>query len=107
VANTSRKGSSGECFVRAELEAKGALVGSRRHIGGAGDELALFPSGEVWLVEVKTLGVSQSPYKGFTRLDRREMKETPLPPGGSRWLAVVRGSGKTRRTEWIAEADWP
>ena len=105
--NSSRKGSAGECFVRAELEAKGALVGSRRHIGGAGDEVAIFPSGETWLVEVKTIGATQSPWKNFTRLDRQEMRDTPLPAGGSRWLAVVRGSGTARRTEWIAERDWP
>lgn len=101
------KGISGELFVIADYEARGAVAASRRHIGGAGDVLAVFPEGLVELAEAKTIGKGQSPYKNFTRADREAMRQTKLPPGARRLLAVVRGSGARRTVEYIAEADWP
>jgi len=109
--NTARKGSSGELFAAARLEAMGYVVASRRHIGGAGDLLAIHPNpyqepplGPSLLAEVKA---RKNPYEGFRRADRREMLDTPLPPGGVRYLAVVRGSGDNRSLEWIDEKSWP
>lgn len=107
--NTSRKGNSAELFVAENLEAEGWVVASRRHIGGAGDLLAVHPvQARTLLVEVKA---RKRPYDGFRPGDREAMKATPLPPGGERWLANVRGSKRgakdTRTIEWTAEDDWP
>lgn len=82
-------------------------MGSRRHIGGAGDLITVFPEGLVELKEVKTIADGQSPYKNFTRADREGMRQTKLPPGAQRLLAVVRGSGNKRTIERISEAAWP
>jgi hypothetical protein len=105
--NSSGKGSAAERFVRQEEEANGYLAGSRRHIPGAGDEIFVHPEGHVKLVEIKGYKDKCSPYNDFGPQKRQEMRETLLPLGGSRWLAVVRGSGKNRYTEWFHEAKWP
>lgn len=107
--NTSRKGNGAELYVAECLESEGWVVASRRHIGGAGDLLAVHPeTAETRLVEVKA---RKRPYDGFRPADRRAMRETPLPPGGTRWLANVRGSKRgakdTRSIEWVHEDDWP
>jgi Holliday junction resolvase-like predicted endonuclease len=102
--NTVNKGSAAERFVAKDLEAKGFVVASRRHIGGAGDLLAVHPDGLVYLVEVKK---RKNPYQGFRISDREAMKATKLPPGGARWLANVKGSGPKQRIEYVAECEWP
>jgi len=107
--NTSRKGNGAELYVAECLEAEGWVVASRRHIGGAGDLLSVHPeTGETRLIEVKC---RKRPYDGFRPDARQEMRETPLPPGGTRWLANVRGAKRgpkdTRSIEWVHEDDWP
>lgn len=102
--NSSAKGNSAERFVAADLKAKGYVVASRRHIGGAGDLLAVHPNGTVWLVEVKA---RKNLYAGFTRADREAMKLTTLPSGSCKWVANVKGSGKNRTIDWISELQWP
>ena len=119
--NTSRKGSSAENFVANWLQNRGWLVGSRRHIGGAGDLLAVWPGfyvakaiwiadeierpdGRIWLIEVKN---SNSVWRDFTRADRQEMREQELPPESEHFCVNVRGSGKNRELTWYGEKDWP
>lgn len=107
--NTARKGNSGELYVAECLEAEGWIVASRRHIGGAGDLLAVHPAtASILLIEVKA---RKRPYDGFRPADRAAMAATPLPPRGERYLANVRGTKRgakdNRSIEWTHEADWP
>jgi Holliday junction resolvase-like predicted endonuclease len=104
MSNTARKGNAAEVFVARNLKDKGFVVASRRHIGGAGDLLAVRPDGKVWLVEVKAC---KSLWGNFTRADRQEMRETQLPEGAERWVANVRGTGEKRTISWCAESEWP
>jgi Holliday junction resolvase-like predicted endonuclease len=98
--NTSRRGNEAERFVAKHLEEKGWVVASRRHIGGAGDLLAVHPNGACWLVEVKA---RKNLYSGFTRADREAMKETKLPKGAVRFVVNKRG----KDLEWVSELSWP
>lgn len=102
--NTARKGNTAERFVAKDLESRGFLVGSRRHVGGAGDHIAVHPGGEVWLVEVKA---TKERFSDFRRGDRLAMKETPLPLVSARYLAHVTGSGDNLAVEYVHERDWP
>ena len=107
--NTTRKGTAAERFVHKDLEAKGFLVGSRRHTKGSGDHLAVHSvGGGVWLVETKAVAKGRGPFSAFSPAERKAMKETPIPPNGKRMLAVVRGSKPESMTvEYIAESAWP
>lgn len=120
--NTARKGKSAEVYVARWLQDRGWLVASRRHIGGAGDLLAVHPEPSVkveasaqnaalpfatdillppvWLVEVKS---AKSLWQQFRQADRLAMRDTPLPPGGQRWVVNVRGKQLT----WVGENEWP
>lgn len=110
VTNTARKGNAAERYVAKWLAERGWLVASRRHIGGAGDLLAVRGCGdhfdghftEVWLVEVKATK-SKSVWEQFRREDRKIMAQTPLPEGGERWLVNVRG----KELQWFPESSWP
>lgn len=51
--NTTRKGNEGERVVQHDLESKGWTFGSRRHIGGAGDAIAIKPGHRPRLIEIK------------------------------------------------------
>lgn len=119
--NTARVGNSAEVYVASWLQYRGWLVGSRRHIGGAGDLLAVWPGffvakaewveadkdrpeGTIWLIEVKC---SNSVWRDFTRADRQEMREQELPPGGERFCVNVRGKGENRELIWYPESAWP
>ena len=120
--NTSRKGNSAEVYVARWLQDRGWLVASRRHIGGAADLLAIHPKPRVsveavaagitlpfatnvllsptWLIEVKDC---KELWQQFRREDRQAMRDTPLPPGGERFVVNKRGKDLI----WIAESDWP
>ncbi len=102
--NTARKGNTAERFVSKDLEAKGFLVGSRRHVGGAGDLIAVHPGGEVRLVEVKA---TKERFAGFKPEDREAMKRTLLPLASGRYLAHVTGSGSNLSVAYVHERDWP
>jgi hypothetical protein len=72
----SRAGRDAEVELAQRFEQWGALVGSRRHIGGAGDLLVAWRvwqdlSHELWLVEVKT--TAKGPWERFLPADRCEL----------------------------------
>jgi Holliday junction resolvase-like predicted endonuclease len=103
VRNTSRVGNAAEVFVARWLEERGWIVGSRRHIGGAGDLLAVLPSsGVTWLIEVKCCQPKRI-WGNFERADRQAMRDTPLPEGAERY--VVNKVGK--ELVWLGENSWP
>lgn len=94
------RGNAFDVVVAKAMRAMGFTVGSRRHIGGAGDLLGVHPDGRVWLVECKN---RKHPFQGFRREDRRAMMETPLPPGAERFLAYRDGE----EIKWLGSAEWP
>ena len=76
MSNVGR-GIAGERRAWHHLEDLGFLVGSRRHIGGAGDILAVSPDpAAALLVEVKTNG--SSPFATFYPPDRAELIATAI-----------------------------
>lgn len=104
--NTTRKGTAAELYVAEWLQEFEWTVGSRRHIGGAGDLLATHPTDHVRLIEVKAC---KSLWSNFTRADRQEMREAKakLPPGSEIWVVNVVGSGKVKEMNWVPESQWP
>jgi hypothetical protein len=104
------------------LADEGWLCGSRRHIGGAGDILAVrhaYRPGEVlettgWppalagdaivamLIEVKS--TAGGPYERFLPADRKAMVETAAAAGAEAWLYHWPARGKLRR---IHSSEWP
>lgn len=100
--STSSRGNAAERFIAHWLEDRGWLVGSRRHIGGAGDLLAVRGS-EVWLIEAKE---RKSVYVGFTKDKRAEMVEAKklyLPDHAELWCCNKQG----KELIWIPEMAWP
>ena len=81
MSNVGR-GIAGERRAWHSLEDAGYLVASRRHIGGAGDILAVIPRPKLkptvaaLLVEVKTNG--SSPFATFYPPDRAELIATAI-----------------------------
>jgi hypothetical protein len=115
MPRSPRYGNAREVKVAQEMERDGWLVGSRRHMGGAGDLLAVSydetpsmfhdggPTGhEVRLIEVK--GNGGSPYMNFRAEDRRAMIKTAREVGAEPWLAWWPPGGEL---QWIPAADWP
>lgn len=89
------------------LAEEGWLCASRRHIGGAGDILAvrLFAGGaalEARLVEVKS--TTYGPYDSFGPADRRAMVDSAIRCGAEPWLAWWPPRQKLR---WIHATHWP
>lgn len=88
-------------MVRHALEAAGWLVGSRRHIGGAGDWLAVNRDGNVWLVEVKA---TKGMWDGFGPADRKALislaEEIDATP-----VMAYRLSGNNIR--WVFKSGFP
>lgn len=93
--NTATFGNEAEVIYAKFLETQGWTVGSRRHIGGAGDLLAVRyhaeqddwePDGhEVHLIEVKRTTRPETVWQGFRRSDRlalieaaHELRAAPL-----------------------------
>ena len=83
------------------LEEQGWGVGSRRHVGGPGDLLAVSLT-EVRLIEVKS---TLRPYSHFHPADRAAMIEFGKLIGADPWLYWwPKGRGTW---EEIPPADWP
>lgn len=101
--STSSRGNAAERLVARWLEESGHTVGSRRHIGGAGDLLAVSSKGRVKLVEVKRC---KDLWQNFRREDREAMKEAKakLPEGSEIWLVNVKPN---KEMNWVPESRWP
>lgn len=100
MSNVSR-GIAGELFVAEWLTERGWVVGSRRHIKGPGDLLAVHPDGSCWLVEVKK---AKNLWEQFRRVDRAAMKALALPEGAELWAVNVLPKKELR---WEPESAWP
>jgi hypothetical protein len=105
----------------AVLADEGWLCGSRRHIGGAGDILAVRPfldsspladvlrpymdgagMTKAMLIEVKS--TAGGPWERFGPQDRQGMVETAAAAGAEAWLYHWPARGKLRR---IPSSEWP
>ena len=93
------------------LAAEGWLCASRRHIGGAGDVLAVRAlvgglSGldhlDAMLIEVKS--TARSPWVNFLPADRQAMVETAEKHGAEAWLYWW---PPRRDLQRIPASDWP
>jgi Holliday junction resolvase len=112
IAYRSQKGRDAEVELAHLLQADGWLVASRRHIGGAGDLLAVRvnsvedkwepDSFSVILIEVKARA---NVWEGFRRADRRALIETAARFNAQPWLAS-KPPGQIEWT-WLSPADWP
>jgi Holliday junction resolvase len=101
MRGVAQRGRDAEVVLARELEGDGWLVGSRRHIGGAGDLLAV--RDRVWLIEVKS--TARSPWHAFPPADRRALLEAAARIGAVPWLAW-RPPG-VRVWTWLGRGDWP
>jgi hypothetical protein len=101
--NTARRGNTKEVRTAEWLEADGWTVGSRRHIAGPGDLLAIKDGERPRLIEVKA--GRGSPYENFRRPDRMELREFAF------WRGLVPELAwwplRAREPQFIDETAWP
>jgi Holliday junction resolvase len=105
-------GNARELAVMKVLADEGWLCASRRHIGGAGDILAVLGPPTVsprkrqpWaamLIEVKS--TARNPWNDFGPADRQAMVETAAKHGVEPVLAWWPPRGKLR---WLRPSEWP
>lgn len=76
-------------------------MGSRRHIGGAGDLLAIHPRQRARLIEVKT--TQRNPYDHFLPDDRQALSDLAAHIDADPLLAWRRNG----KTTWLTDTDWP
>jgi hypothetical protein len=100
-------GNDRENKIKEFLESDGWLVASRRHIGGAGDLLAVRLHGdgsghEVWLIEVKS--TARSPWHAFPPADRQALISAAYAAGVQAWLAWW---PPRRACQWINASEFP
>lgn len=98
--NTTRKGNAGENLVSNDLQGKGWVYGSRRHIGGPGDGLAVKAGHKPRLIEVKK---TKTAWSHFGPTDRRALLDYSIKHDLEPWLAWVVGE----RVQYIPAAGWP
>lgn len=101
MSNVSR-GNAAELKGARLLESEGWLVGSRRHIGGAGDLLAVKAGCIPRLVEVKS--TKAGPWMHFRWKDRADMLETAMEMRVEAWLLWWPAQ---RDPKWLPAAEWP
>ena len=99
--NNSRKGNAAELRVAHYKQQRGWLVGSRRHIGGAGDLICSKPGHRPQLIEVKA---SEEPWENFRPKDREEMLRTAESYDCDALLALSPGAGIP---QFLPSRDWP
>jgi len=106
-------GNARELKVMDLLATEGWLCASRRHIGGAGDILAVKPASwpeperqmqlmMTMLIEVKS--TTRSPWVTFGPKDRQDLVDTALTYGAEPVLAWWPPRGKLR---WIRPSEFP
>jgi len=106
-------GNARELKVMAVLAEEGWLCASRRHIGGAGDILAIKPASwpdperdmqlmMAYLIEVKS--TTRNPWNDFGPADRQALVETAEKYGAVPWLYWWPPRGKLLR---IPAEDFP
>lgn len=100
--STSSRGNAAERRVVAHLHEQGWCCASRRHIGGAGDILAVHPSQRPRLIEVKQ---RQNVWEGFRRPDRKALKAEAERIGADPLLAWCKAPSKP--IAWRTESGWP
>lgn len=87
-------------MVAKQLEAAGWIVGSRRHIAGPGDLLAVNQTRR-WLIECKA---TKGPWDHFGPTDRSVMAEYCEIRGLTAMLALALPEKQIR---WIPKDRWP
>src|SRR6185436_8957965 len=100
-------GNARELAVMKVLASEGWLYASRRHIGGAGDILAVQPGAfaggcDAMLIEVKS--TTRSPWVNFLPADRQAMVETAEQYGCEAWLYWW---PPRRDLQRIPASEWP
>jgi hypothetical protein len=100
--NTARKGNRAEGRTVKLLEAEGWTVGSRRHLPGPGDLLAVRAGRRPRLIEVKG---RKNLWEGFRRADRQEMIDYAIPRGLR--AEVAWWPPRARAPRWISSEDLP
>lgn len=100
---SAQRGNQRENDVRHHLESQGWLVGSLRHIKGAGDLLAVHRAYRTRIVEVKSS--ARSPWNDFGRTDRRALRKLAESFDADPLLAYWPYDRKGLR--WLVEDDWP
>jgi hypothetical protein len=117
VGRNNSVGTAAELAAAYELEAEGFVVGSRRHIEGPGDILAVraewFATGwgdgkpvyeyEIRLIEVKAS--AYGPFNNFPPEDRAALIALAEELGAEPLLAWRKP--KQTAIEWIGVNDWP
>ena len=102
--NTARYGNGVEVKLAKQLEDEGWIVGSRRHIAGPGDLLAVSTiTGAVMLIEVKA--TARGPWAGFGPQDRNAML-TGARSIRARPVLVWWPKGNDE-PEWFYDETWP
>jgi hypothetical protein len=98
----SQRGNGREVKVAHRLAEDGWLVGSRRHIGGAGDLLAVKSFFAPILVEVKS--TAGGPFEHFGPADRKALYEAATQSSCIPYLAWWPPRGELK---WLTVKDWP
>lgn len=101
--NSARKGNAAELRTQRLLESAGWVVAQRRHVGGAGDLLAVRAGEPSRLIEVKD---RKNVWGGFRREDRRALVEAARVGGCTAELAWFR-PGVKGPPVFLLESDWP
>lgn len=106
--NTARKGNGKEKATERLLEEDGWLVGSRRHIGGPGDLLAVaraYNDGMHERVRVIEVKATLRPYSHFGPKDREALLRFAEENYAEAELAWWPPGSKT--CQFIPSSDWP
>lgn len=100
--NTARVGNAKEVQTARLLQEDGWVVGSRRHIGGAGDLLAIRVGSRPRLIEVKC---RKNLWEGFRAADR--MALLTLAESADADALVAWWKPGASEPEWLAPHQWP
>ena len=99
----AQRGRDAEVSLANELAEAGWLVGSRRHITGPGDLLAVYPGRVPLLIEVKT--TSYGPFDRFGPEARKALQTAAADSGALAILAWRKPGMPTWKM--LAAGSWP